>query len=191
MKTILMSIQPQHCMNIIDGKKTIELRTTAPKVWLDWFKNIGNLPEEIKVLIYCTKGRDLLRVVSCYNPIKKTRHSIYKIINLDYNTNDIANGKVVAEFTLNKIKEHKFNYIFENPETCEEELTYNFTTQEMKNAGFDYSWDFDEFLDYYGKEKTLYAWHISDLKNYHEPKELSEFGLKKAPQSWQYVKGGL
>ena len=41
-----------------------------------------------------------------------------------------------------------------------------------------------ELLDYGGK----YAWHISDLVIYEEPKELGEFGLRHAPQSWCYVK---
>lgn len=63
----------------------------------------------------------------------------------------------------------------------------------------------------YGGNKTLYLWHISDLKIYDKPKELSEFqracnhencgkckrpiteklsctaGLNRPPQSWCYV----
>lgn len=65
----------------------------------------------------------------------------------------------------------------------------------------------------YGKGKELYAWHISDLKIYDKPKELSEFSpancgdnhcfdcecfdaekpsctLKRPPQSWRYVEEG-
>ena len=34
---------------------------------------------------------------------------------------------------------------------------------------------------------TFYGWHISDLKIYDTPKELSDFGLKRPPQSWCYV----
>ena len=69
-----------------------------------------------------------------------------------------------------------------------------------------------EPLDFikYGKGKPLYAWHISELKIYDKPKELSEFSpadcgkrrcfnceffdaekpsctLKRPPQSWYYV----
>lgn len=33
-----------------------------------------------------------------------------------------------------------------------------------------------------------FGWHISDLVIYDEPRELSDFGLKRAPQSWCYVK---
>lgn len=43
-----------------------------------------------------------------------------------------------------------------------------------------------DFLNY-GKGDVLYGWHISDLKIYDEPKELSEFGLKRPPRGWCYV----
>ena len=39
----------------------------------------------------------------------------------------------------------------------------------------------------YGQGKILYAWHIDDLKVYDKPKELSEFNVKRAIQSWCYV----
>lgn len=54
-----------------------------------------------------------------------------------------------------------------------------------------------EKIDNYGKGKTLYGWHISDLKIYDKPRELSEFykpcscsekkSITRAPQSWQYI----
>lgn len=59
-----------------------------------------------------------------------------------------------------------------------------------------------EELDAYGKHRPLYLWHISDLKLYSEPKELTQFKglrgtkfgfeprqLKCPPQSWYYVEG--
>ena len=52
----------------------------------------------------------------------------------------------------------------------------------------------------YGKGATLYGWHISNLKIYDDPKQLSEFKgvrktkfgyapveIKRPPQSWCYV----
>ena len=45
---------------------------------------------------------------------------------------------------------------------------------------------FDE-LKQYGGNKTLYGWHISELKIYGKPIELSELGLARPPQSWCYV----
>ena len=168
----MIGIKPEWVEKILNGEKAIEIRKTKPKC---------ELP--IKVYIYCTKRANGFVKVYDDIPSNETR-SGFKVAW----TKPRYLGKVVAEFTLNEVKEHKFNYIFENPETNQEELTYNFTTLEMKNTGFDYSWQFDEFLDYYGKEKSLYAWHISDLKIYDKLKELNNFGLKKAPQSWQYIR---
>ena len=39
----------------------------------------------------------------------------------------------------------------------------------------------------YALNYPKYGWHISDLKIYDEPKELSDFGLTRPPQSWCYV----
>lgn len=38
----------------------------------------------------------------------------------------------------------------------------------------------------YGKRK-IYAWNISNVKVYRKPLMVSEFGLKRAPQTWQYM----
>lgn len=52
-----------------------------------------------------------------------------------------------------------------------------------------------EQLDKYGGLKTLYGWHISDLKIYDKPRELGEFydgrgrPIKRAFQSWGYCNG--
>lgn len=45
-----------------------------------------------------------------------------------------------------------------------------------------------ELMKYAGNNDSLYAWHISELVIYDEPRELSGFGLSKAPQSWDYAK---
>ena len=42
-------------------------------------------------------------------------------------------------------------------------------------------------LNAYGGLKTLYGWHISDLKIYDKPILLEKLGVDKAPQSWRYV----
>jgi predicted transcriptional regulator len=172
MKTILMSIQPQHCMNIICGKKTIELRTTAPKVWLDWFKNIGNLPEEIKVLIYCTHGSKLTREMNpeTYKKLQIENPNAYII-----NRPQILNGKIVGEFTLRHMD--KFNW---------QNGCLDNQSEYLQNRACISEEMLDKYSDYY--HKTLYGYYIEDLKNYHKPKELSEFGLTKAPQSWRYIK---
>ena len=39
----------------------------------------------------------------------------------------------------------------------------------------------------YSSGKRIYGWHISDLVIYDTPRPLSDFGLKRPPQSWCYV----
>lgn len=45
----------------------------------------------------------------------------------------------------------------------------------------------DEFLDYYKDRDTAYAYHLGEAKIYDAPRELSDYGLKAAPQSFVYV----
>ena len=45
MKAILLSINPEHALNILNGKKTLELRKRVPKGFIGW------------VYVYVTKGK--------------------------------------------------------------------------------------------------------------------------------------
>lgn len=166
MKSIMISIRPEWIVKILNGEKTIELRKSYPKC---------ELP--CKVYIYCTKSGD---DYFCSNEV---REFTYKGLC----------GYVIAEFVLNKITKHEKNFL-----DFEDDLCYNFTSEDVKNAGFVNSrmddWeelngllDFNKFVDDYVCGKPLYAWHIDDLKIYDKPKELSEFGIKRAFQSWGYV----
>lgn len=126
MKSVLISIKPKWCEKIVSGKKTIEVRKTAPK----------EVP--FKAYIYCTYGKD------------KENYMLGK------------RGKVIGEFVCDKILEIEV-----------------FKSGTIKNYWF-YNLDksclsFDEMGAYIGKENIGYGWHISDLKIYDKPKELSEF----------------
>lgn len=110
-----------------------------------------------KVYIYCTKNKS------------KKDELIY--------VKDPLNGKVVAEFTLNKVSEIKTVHRGYEIDGVVEALN-----DISKKSGLDFL-GLRKYLDY----KTGYAWHIEDLVIYKEPKELKEFNLKKAPQSWGYV----
>jgi len=46
----------------------------------------------------------------------------------------------------------------------------------------------EEFNEYKGNKKHVYGYEIYKLKFYDKPKELAEFGLKRAPQSWCYIR---
>lgn len=43
------------------------------------------------------------------------------------------------------------------------------------------------YLTGYGLGYTLYGWHITEPKLFDKPRELSEFGITRAPMSWCYV----
>lgn len=171
MKSVLISIRPEWVEKIASGKKTIEVRKSAPK----------EVP--FKAYIYMTKS-----------------------------------GKVIGEFICDKIDEYAFHDGLTefNSMGLPSRIygSYLIFADEYKSMCLSY----DEVKDY-GKGKTLYGWHISDLKIYDKPKELSEFyrtckssckpsngkilcittkslkmngcdgkiPLTRPPQSWQYV----
>lgn len=70
-------------------------------------------------------------------------------------------GKVVGEFICDKIDEYTFSHY---------EAEYRVTHDEQKAMCLN-----QPELIRYGKGKTLYGWHISNLKIYDKPKELREF----------------
>lgn len=164
MKSVLISIRPKWCEKIASGEKTIEVRKTAPK----------EVP--FKAYIYCTKDKPYLYRVDDDNNFELTntlRPKTYEYVK-DYNQ---QNGKVIGEFICDKV--YNIEPIFSFYDCY---------------SGYDDSSDFRYFEDYsidderlkktcltrqdlyiYGKEKTLYGLHISDLKIYDKPKELSEF----------------
>lgn len=82
MKSILISIKPEWVAEILNQRKTIEVRKTAPKC---------ELP--IDVYIYCTKT---IKPVSRYDWGEFTFNDLPKL------------GKVVAKFTLKAV--HKFDW---------------------------------------------------------------------------------
>ena len=71
-----------------------------------------------------------------------------------------GSGKVIGEFICNNASELDYVYYWNNGYEFATCLTYR------------------QVADY-GKGKTLYGWHISDLKIYDRPKELNEFKKTK------------
>lgn len=163
MRSILISIKPQWVTKILNGEKTIEVRKTAPNCWLP-----------IEVYIYCTKGKPNL-----WLPYEFGLDNASQPYSSDKPLFDIdtkMNGKIVAKFTLLSIERFGMAYPYEEP-------NYRFLEKACVTVG--------EARKYAGGEhpcyKPLYAWHIEDLEIFDEPKELDEFYLNEAPQSWCYV----
>ena len=177
MKAIMISIRPEWTLKILNKEKILEVRTTCPKEWKDYLSGKTKIkPQPMKGYIYCTKG---------------VYHSITAI--MPY----IANGKVVAEYTINEIeviksiREKRNGSSYQYHELNDRILKQSCLTEE-------------QILDY-TNGNDLYAWHIDNLKIYDKPKELSEFSttlhrmkgkqtrytfhlLQRPPQSWCYVK---
>ena len=161
MKSVLLSIKPKYCELIVGGIKTIEVRKTKPK-----------LDTPFKCYIYETKTKDF------YSALHK------KII-----------GKVIGEFICSKITEFESEFwddeTYERIQTiikdCEryfESGEYEYETVATNEyEKYKENWlckqscvSWEEMRKYVGTGiKEFYGWHISNLKIYDTPKELSEF----------------
>ena len=146
MKSVLISIRPQWCEKIASGEKTIEVRKAAPQ----------EVP--FKAYIYCTKEKkqdDIIWAGVCGDRGK-------------------WNGRVIGDFICDKVDEYNFhNGLTEfNSMGLPSRIygSYLIFADDYKSMCLSY----DEVKNY-GKGKTLYGWHISDLKIYDKPRELSEF----------------
>lgn len=45
----------------------------------------------------------------------------------------------------------------------------------------------DDLKKYQGAKGELFAWNVRGKMKFPEPRPLSEYGLSRAPQSWQYI----
>ena len=173
MKSIMISIKPKWVAKILNGEKTIEIRKTMPKC---------DLP--IDVYIYCTKEEELYKF--SWNKTWYENFKCFTDMGCDQAhalDSDNLSGKVVAKFTLNKVEEIKYSSyseIYYIDESYEKSTTRIF---------IDSCLTLDE-LDDYSQGKSTYAWHISNLVIFDKSKELSEFGVKRSPQSWQFIEVG-
>ena len=160
MKSVLISIQPKWCELIASGKKTIEVRKTRPKI-----------ETPFKCYIYATKATKWFHSGSMLTSDELLWLSNGKIkmcngfelcAGEDY---QCVNGKVIGEFVCDKISVIGFSPWSH----CE----YVSNIENLYKAS---CLNFDEMFSYLG-EGGGYGWHISDLKIYDKPKELSEFAV--------------
>ena len=152
-------------------------------------KSVPKLEVPFKCYIYCTSGHPYISV---------------KGGNLDRdtvrtNTVGRCNGKVIGEFVC--------DYILQRCEMANADIAEQQSCVRREDIYFKYS---EEGKHY------IYGWHISDLRIYDAPRELSEFrratdpcdschaeytwectdckklggDIKRPPQSWCYVEDG-
>lgn len=181
MTEILMSIRPEWVEKILSGKKTVEVRKSAPK------------ETPFKVYIYCTKGkmpnkrylylneqkvREKYGVTGYWSEAKECLE-INKGNNYEYKTS-LLYRNVCAEFLCGKVTEippctehNGIHYpLISKPELAEAVSNACLTHEELFLYGV------KKVNGCYGassKVSKLYAIHISDLVIYDTPKELGEF----------------
>lgn len=165
MKSVMISIKPKRCELIANGKKTIEVRKTKPKI-----------ETPFKCYIYCTQEKYKNKYLHTSN--KKNRLLFWhnngdcEIVCEPEHTSYTAyscNGKVIGHFVCDGILSH-----------CEM-ANADIAEQQGKIKR--------EELIKYANGKEVYGWHISDLKIYDEPKELSKF--KKINRKCWYADLGI
>ena len=129
-------------------------------------KTAPKLETPFKCFIYCTLGERFLF---------KEQIGVNEFT-ADYNMNlTIFNKKVIGEFTCDEIKNIDIPYPAWNRNYLKPVLEQSCLT-------------YQELHDYGGSGNTVYGWHISDLKIYDKPKEISKFNnLRRPPKSWCYV----
>ena len=147
-KAIMLSIHPKWVEKIANGEKTIEVRKTKPK-----------LETPFKCYIYCTRDKHLAFMQN------QTGTNLIACMDVDAAIpvgGAIGNGKVIGEFTCERVVPITYdggrlwcptNAAF-SPATC------------LSQA---------EIIAYIGDKGRCYGWHISDLRIYDTPRELSEF----------------
>lgn len=126
MCTILLSINPCHVVNILNGTKKYEFRKKACKKHVD------------RIVIYST------------NPIMK----------------------VVGEAEVEDV-------LIDDPEIIWKKT--------KRKAGIDKVF-FDE---YYSNRNQAVAYKLKNVVEYGQPRELADYGINNAPQSFQYIEESL
>ena len=226
MREVLISTQPKWVEKEVRGEKRIEVRKSRPE-----------LETPFKVYIYCTKdglviyGNGKQYVTDSLECLKGSAVEAFE------NSSGFRkwNGKVIGEFVCDKIDEYTAEFV--NDGDCYEDIRRHWIDDDgeedfeiitsngrdnpedcelLKNSCLSYA----ELKKYIGEnfhDIPFYGWHISDLKIYDKPKELSEFKkagfmteeewlaglypnthchyeawakrfeIKRPPQSWCYV----
>ena len=201
-KSVMLSIRPKWVEKIANGEKTIEVRKTRPK-----------LETPFKCYIYCT-GYDALWVLDAPTREKYSFMAVAAYLENPKGANK-GNGKVIGEFTCDWIQSFDSAYSkWAYAVAPSGSVMPMHETKALELCQKDGCLSDDDVLSYFGDEDwKAYFWHISDLRIYDTPRELSEFqratdpcdschaeytwectdckkwggDIKRPPQNWCYV----
>lgn len=182
-KAVLLSIRPEWVEKIVNGRKTVEIRKSHPRI-----------PTLFKCFIYCAKDpRKKFWTGPRYSYIDDHSHNAFDIC---------GSGKVIGEFVCSRINPIQKRGVNDNFDYCYLSINeWGNDDIETEIRDIKASLIPKDNLNAYGeKSHKLYAWHISKLQIYDKPRELGEltglrqnrFGwepveIKRPPQSWCYV----
>lgn len=179
MKVVLLSIKPKYCELIANGKKTIEVRKTRPK-----------LEPPFKCYIYCTKSNDGL-----------VKGDISTIV--DYIAKN--SSKVIAEFVCDEIFPMSITYSDPNHRLSQREFPFTCLTDKeimnyLGNGKTGYGWHISdlkiyetpkELGEFWKAGKCPYATEDRCIYKYHcyRAGQINRCGetLTCPPRSWCYV----
>lgn len=166
---ILASLKPYYYYLIGERKKTIEVRKSALK----------DLPQDI--VFYMSKDEKSFAKIPKEFQEKYRKHfgkvglaivcdkiEDFYCASVPYSKeNNLGYGQFVDNGVY-KVNGWHEGIVFERNDRYIETMLNNDDLKEMCLSA-------QELFDYIGVGKHLYSWHISDLKIYDKPKELSEF----------------
>lgn len=166
MKAIMIADKPIWCRKMMNGDKTVEVRTS--KALANAIQKLIDEYGYADIYVYCTKQSPWIYWNESVAKINNGRGCVigYKSLRND-------NGKVLFKFRCYKVEEITATEDRYGEETWYE--TYSLACDELAEKS---CLDFNELDEYmYGKNGNAqgYAIHISDLVIFDKPKELSEF----------------
>lgn len=172
-RAVLISIRPKWCELIASGKKTVEVRKTAP-----------HLKTPFKCYIYCTnKGDTLYSVNGKVQPCNSFE------INLKENSRvSELNGYVIGDFVCDRIfpiqlTEEGYDYESEK----ETGLRYEEMSSYL-NFRNGYGWHISDLVIYDEPMKLSDIHHDCSQCGYVNARWTNcDFIIKRPPQSWCYV----
>ena len=154
---VLLSVRPKWCELIANGKKTIEVRKTKPKIG-----------PPFKCYIYCTKPKMITKYVfkpEDYPEYMRPEKPVFCKVpdgSSPYCSVVNGNGKVIGEFECDAIFTMSITYSDPTSRIALKEFPYTCLTDR-------------QIIDYLGNGNQGYGWHISNLVIYNKPKEIRYF----------------
>lgn len=191
MKYILLPIHPEWCCKLMNGDKETEVRRGTTL-----YNAINRLIDEqgcAPCLIYVTKAKPYLKRSKWLGYPQEDNE--FFVENTNELKTEVLNGKVVAMFEAHPDRIFNVRRGADEDE-CDKEHRYESSMMFCDELERSSCLEYDQLLKYLGKEwnggYVGTAIHVKQgsMKTDGFPKNLSDYGIKRAPQSWCYVEVG-